>query len=562
MRKVQEFFSRFGYKKHPLTAEVLAEKLRVPPQQSLENSEFPSDPDEVKSWFLTHNAFGATDSIQTLLHALQQCNGTENSVDNRIAIMQHFEKPCVHALQSLDTRYLYLDFPLQDDAERAFATATTLCEEMAHGYKLALRDSLVNQNCLSKKASAEVISKIMEQLGRVALRHSMAYRQWPATLWQDANTLIQIVQQEGIASFYKRSQQPRIFDQYAHLCAFNILATGNFQAPELRGLFTDLTELVSQINFQRKPTGTSIEHYCIANNNPPTQTQFTRYNKKDNPLYFSTQVLIQQLHNRQLANENNIPSYLTHLDSAPDKPRRASARAIRDCAINAVTGLDDIYTVMSTMAQATDFESQYTNPAELVTQSELTQWNGQALLSQTENKNFGSGFVAENQSDSGIGLRLNRAGSSQVQVGELIAHSYGSSADERNWHIGVIKWLKTEQDKTLKLGVETISNHCKPVAIRRLLKGKTVSDTSIDGLLANYQPIDNKVPQLLLPAHTFKAGETVKLKDDDGIRQVKLIECIKHNSQFQSFAITQSGQLKLVTNPSVKESGTQVAASA
>ena len=89
MRKVQEFISRFSNKTHPSVV-ALAEKLNVPQQQAPEDSEFPSDPDAVKSWFLTHNAFGAADPVQTLLRALQQCNRTENTIDNRIAILQHF----------------------------------------------------------------------------------------------------------------------------------------------------------------------------------------------------------------------------------------------------------------------------------------------------------------------------------------------------------------------------------------------------------------------------------------------------------------------------------------
>jgi len=164
MRKVQEFISRFSNKIHP-SVTALAEKLTVPQQQAPEGSEFPSDPDGVKSWFLTHNAFGAADSVQTLLRALQQCNRTENTVDNRIAIMQHFEKPCVHALQSLDIRYLYLDFPLKDDAEIAFELANKLCEEMAYGYKLALSDNIINENNRDKKACAQVIERALEHLG-------------------------------------------------------------------------------------------------------------------------------------------------------------------------------------------------------------------------------------------------------------------------------------------------------------------------------------------------------------------------------------------------------------
>ena len=556
MRKVQEFISRFSNNTHPSVV-ALAEKLNVPQQQAHEGSEFPSDPDAVKSWFLTHNAFGAADPVQTLLRALQQCNRTENTIDNRIAILQHFEKPCVHALQSLDIRYLYLDFPLQEDAEIAFELANKLCEEMAYGYKLALSDSIKNQNNRDKKACAQVIDRALEHLGRIALRHSMIYRPWPVTIWADSNALIQIAQYEGNANIKYSSQRSDVVGQYAHLCAFHILATGNLQASELRGLYTDLISHTATIDFQRKPTGTSSDDYCIANHNPPTLVQFTRYNKKDKPLYFSTQALIRALKDTQHT-DNNAPAYHAHLS---DQPGRESARATRDNTISAVTGLEEIHNVMSIMPLASDFESQYTDPAELTAQNAPSHASEITLLLQTEDTNFGTSFVAENQSSSGIGLRVNEIGSSDVQIGGLIAHCYGNSKEALNWHVGVIKWLKTEQDRTLKLGVETISKHGKPVEVRRLIKGKTPSQTSTNALLANYQPIDNKVPQLILPAHAFKSGETVRITGDDGFRQVKLIECITQNSQFQSFAIVQNRKLKLVTSDGSRTaSGKQVAA--
>ena len=556
MRKVQEFISRFSNKTHPSVV-ALAEKLNVPQQQAPEDSEFPSDPDAVKSWFLTHNAFGAADPVQTLLRALQQCNRTENTVDNRIAIMQHFEKPCVHALQSLDIRYLYLDFPLQDDAEIAFELANKLCEEMAYGYKLALSDNIINENNRDKKACAKVIERALEHLGRTALRHSMIYRQWPVSIWTDSNALVQIAQYENSATIKHSAQRPDVVGQYAHLCAFHILATGKLQAFELRGLFTDLINHTTTIDFQRKPTGNSSDDYCIANSNPPTPVQFTRYNKKDKPLYFSTQSVIQALKDTQHTNKTT-PSYHAHLSS---QPGRESARATRDSTISAVTGLEEIHVAMSSTPLANDFESQYTDPAELTAQNTVSHANETTLLQQTEDTDFGTYFVAENQSKGGIGLRVDETGGSDVQIGELFAHCYGNSKEALNWHVGVIKWLKTEHDRTLKFGVETISRHGKPVEVRRLLKGKTPSQTPTNALLANYQPIDNKVPQLILPAHAFKAGETVRITGDDGFRQVKLIECITQNSQFQSFAIVQNRKLKLVTSDGSRTApGKQVAA--
>ena len=73
--------------------------------------------------------------------------------------------------------------------------------------------------------------------------------------------------------------------------------------------------------------------------------------------------------------------------------------------------------------------------------------------------------------------------------------------------------------------------------IHKLLKGDGQSRPPMEGLLANYQPIDCKARMLLLPLKLFKPGETVGYRDDLGFHLAKLTERVYLNGGFQCFAI-------------------------
>ena len=532
MRKVQEIFNRLGNKSQTIVAQ--SRLMQVPVQQVDENTNFPTDPAGVKSWLVTHNAFGENDSLHTLKSILEHCNRSPVSSQQRLEIMQQFEKSCARILQELDKQYLYRDFPLHEDSEAALAASIKLCEEMAYGYKLALCESTDNQKSLNINNRAHAISHALEHLSRQALRLSMVYRTWPDSIWQDAIALVQIAQLDRTENLINGTQPLSVIDQYAQLCSFYLLATGNFQINELRALFIDLSNQVSTVTFQTKPDANIDEQFCTVKNRPPTSVQLSQIEKSDKPLYFSLNSLVQDLKAIPEYRESP-PTYLKHLN-ASDQHSPAPALS-RDNNINAVTGLSEIHTLMGLMPPANDTEQQYTNPADLIQGNASSTQNIEQLLCQPDTSNVGTGFTAEKQSTDRMELRLCRSGSCQVQVGELIAHYYGESSDKLNWHIGIIDCLKTEENNSLKVGVKSIADHARAVNVCRVRNGKKQSDTSIAGVLSNYKTTSSRAAQLLLPAHSFKLGETVYFSDGTCTRLLRLAEVVSNNNRYQSFAV-------------------------
>ncbi len=554
MGKVQEAINRISRKTR--SRPDLAARLRIPAQQEHQSSLFPADPPEVKSWLVTHGAFNTSASVKTFTRALQHSNRTINSPSQRLLIMEHFEKPFAHTLQSLDSRYLYLDFPMPDDAENAFQMAAILCQEMAYGYKVALVDSIQGRGKLNTKQKQLAISSALQHLTRAALRHSQIYRDWPSDIWTDINTLLWLAKLDRIAAKLppqvKTADQPKqkplsIINQYAMLCALSTLNNNRYQALQLKGLFVSLSAHCSEVAFSNKPPahGSARAHvYCVGENNPPKQAQFCRYQQNDHLLYFSLEPLL-----AKLAHSVEDTTGIAHSEIVSDRMRR-DGRSPRASMITARSGLKDIYVAIRSAPPTDQIESQFTDLNELISSPDQPAFSVKHdILNCINGSAGGTEFLVDNQSENGLGLSLSGKADCQTQVGELIAHCYKNQSAEISWHFAIVRWLKTTHDKTLKLGIETITQHGNAVDVYRLIKSRDRSDAPVEGLLANCQLIDAKAKMLLLPRHQFKPGETVGYRDSNGFNIVKLIESVYPNGCFQCFAVISVSDDTSVSEP-------------
>lgn len=557
MGKIQDKIKRLNGKARPSAA--LADLLRIPAQQEHENSPLPIDPAGLKTWLVTQGfvnkgfASNGTDntaaSAKSLMRVLQHSNRTIITSAQRLLIMEQYEKPFATAMQTLDTQYLYFDFPLQANAEKSFQLAVTLCQEMAYGYKIALVDSIrgdgvFSREKLGKTKKIQAIKIALEHLSQMALRHSQVYRDWPKGFWRDVNALSGIAMHLGIAESTVSSDKnnttnkPAIINQYARLCALHIIDQKHYQPEQLRTLFMQLTMHASELIFHHKPQTQSGNQYSVGDDNPPVLNEF-RYQKDSdsNLLHFSLDALLGKI---DAAEGKNSTSGIHHHCNR----RRCESRAPRAGMITAESGLKEIHTLMKLTPPVENTESQFTDIRQLLQPDTAEVAPAQSdTLNSINTTDFGTTFDVIDESSNGFGLKSEDAGSCRLQNGELLAHCYRGKNNETSWHLAVIRWLKTYADNTLQLGVESISCHATAVDVVRLVKGERQVEKPMEALLVNYQPIDSKAKMLILPMHKYMAGETVGYLDHNGFQLVKLIEKVELAGNFQSFAISSVKQL-------------------
>ena len=561
MGKIQDAITKLNRKVRP--SATLAAQLRVPARQQHGNAQLPVDPASLKTWLATQNfankgftggnsGHNGTDNsaaaAKSLLRALQHNNRTINPPDQRLLIMEQFEKPFAVAMQALDTQYLYFDFPLQAHAEKSFQLAVTLCQEMAYGYKAVLVDSAQSDGIFSREKTGkadkiQAITTALEHLSQMALRHSQVYRDWPEELWLDINTLAGMAIHDGIAESRPgngkknntacRAPEPTIINQYARLCALQIIDRRQYQPDQLRTLFLQLTKHAGKVLFHGKPQQTEGRQYSVGDDRPPVLNEF-RYQRKYGAglQYFSLDALLGKIDSIE---EKSAESSIHH----QIKRSRCESRAPRSGMITAESGLKEIHTLIKLSPPTGKTESQFTNIHQLLQLDSTQGLPAQSdVLNSINTTDFGSTFVVENESANGFGLKWAGTASCKLQPGEILAHCYRGKDNETSWHLSVVRWLNTDADNTLRFGVESITRHANAVDVVRLIKGEQQIEEPVEGLLANYQPIDSKAKMLILPMQKYRAGETVGYRDHNGFQLVKLIEKVNLAGNFQCFAIS------------------------
>lgn len=577
MSKLQAALAKIGTTARP----ALADNLHLP---ALTNNVGESDQDEnvagqgtilpgnaadIKKWLIVQNAVNSTAGrnrcgadANTLLKILQHNNRSTCTSVDRMHIMEVFQKPFTQVMQRLDAQYLYFDFPLAQDSEQAFWFASTLCQEMAFGYKRVVADLLEHQQRNSKFAVInrkntkikrwEAIRSAIKYLTLQALRYALLNRDWPAKLWQDLSTLHNIsiqdrsntIEDPAGASFY---QPVTIEQQYASLCALSVLHQNQLLAEDVRSLFLkickyahwiSLHESVQPVSQQRTIYSVGIGGPMLFNN--PAQDDSTVYDLH----YFSLDILLEKLH----ADDDLDTTY-----RLSDHNQRNQPRAERSAIIAVATGLPDIHTKISLTPPSEYTESQFTDLMHLLSHNDnnalmhVNALNQIDVLNQTDTTDCNTLFEVENEGTDGFGLKWTGMGSCTIQIGELLAHNYEhtgyqqlsrqSHELENSWHLSVVRWLHTDADGILRLGVESLSHHTKAVSIKRLTGSKHSAQSIVEGLLLNYQPIDSKAQMLILPRQHYKAGESVACRDDRNIYTTQLVECIEISAQYQCFAI-------------------------
>ena len=86
--------------------------------------------------------------------------------------------------------------------------------------------------------------------------------------------------------------------------------------------------------------------------------------------------------------------------------------------------------------------------------------NAETKQYQTDN------WLIINESAKGMMINNKDKFNNKAQVGELVSIRRQSKNRSERWSIGVIRWLKSNQDKSLQMGIETLNPNCTAVGIR------------------------------------------------------------------------------------------------
>lgn len=141
-----------------------------------------------------------------------------------------------------------------------------------------------------------------------------------------------------------------------------------------------------------------------------------------------------------------------------------------------------------------------------------------------------------NESDGGVGLKIDSPTSGCPSIGDLIG--IRPLGGNERWEIGAVRWLTASEEGRVSIGVEKLSYS------PRLVELKTVENPLIEpGMEAGATPLAEALflprvdehgmaSSLILPSNLFSAGKLLDLHDSSVIYRTRLTSVVEQNAEW------------------------------
>jgi len=141
-----------------------------------------------------------------------------------------------------------------------------------------------------------------------------------------------------------------------------------------------------------------------------------------------------------------------------------------------------------------------------------------------------------NVSAGGYCLHWDSALPSRALVGDLISICEKEPDNTFQWRVGVIRWMQYTREHGLEIGVQILSPKVISCEVQRIERKN--EDPFKCLMLPGIKPIQQP-STLLLPAHAFRRGNTLKIHVHDRDIEVKLGTVREHTGSFTQFQFSQ-----------------------
>ena len=538
MGKVQDTISRIG--RRSTTRAHVDIALQVPEQRPATADSFATDPEQVSRYIKNLAARENGASKADLVRALQHSNRLQNTPAARLQIARLFEPAVRRSVTDLTAGFSGVELPYPASAVTDFEHATTLLGEMAASYKVILLDVLRRRGHLPRKHRLPVIYQAMKHLSECGFRFSQSHRPWPEKMWRDLNTLYLCAEREqGVDTILHQGNNPVTIRQlYCQCCAF-ACCSGAHLPPHYHtrlyrslGSHSHIVNLTDSADVHNADTLFSI---ALDSAHPPCSARFSRYQPGQVVRYFDLGPLFDLLPISETGVEYDGTDTTAPGNPAVDHTfvsqigkvtnaatlRRRHARSVRQTLLHTEAGIKEIHASL--------------HPA-----------SGKAALDNADARNYGTQWIIENRSKGGLGLRWTGQGNCRVNVGELIAHCEQANRDSHanlHWHVGIVRWIRTDGKDELLCGVETIANYAAAAITSKVTSAQAIDTPSVtEALLLNEHPATNRPPMLLVPKDLYRIGEQLELQISYSRRFVKLVENFPLAGNFNCFGFQTAAQ--------------------
>jgi len=141
-------------------------------------------------------------------------------------------------------------------------------------------------------------------------------------------------------------------------------------------------------------------------------------------------------------------------------------------------------------------------------------------------------FILHDESEDGLCIITKEQNISMLQNGQIIGLHYSQDTQNNAWQIGIIRWLKHNDDKTISIGLQILAPEALTIAVKIADENATKLQRGL--LLPNISSA--AIPStVILPAMHFTRNSKLRVFYEDNTAHIALVSPININNHFYQF---------------------------
>jgi hypothetical protein len=539
-----------------------------------------TDPKDARAWLASLPLADAGESARDIYQALYTLNRLALAPHTRLELMELYREPVSTVSSVLQHQFGGLAMPLPAEMRQMAEFIRQLQLEMAIGYKCAIQDLDAARISWGRKNQIVLASeRAMLYLGQALLRSYQVYMPQPAGVWTEIHTLFRYAgEQEHLAQPVDTAEgagDTTILQRYQQILLLGLCSPYQLPQNECNHINAFLEEWADQAVIGDElnvhdPAGHFLINLALDAPPVPLAQHKGAVSSAPELRVLNTLELARTVHglSKRLEEGESAKAigFSEELSEASVRemlrrmikfwgltPQRKFARTQTRGHLSVCTGINALHFFGSggkpfappvdppkesqvTARKPTQTDKSPDDPkAKPAPKSAATprqgppKWLAETKLPTPESYPVDRWRL---QDESARGLLLVREGEmlGQLRVGDVLGMQSGGGPG--NWHVGVIRWIKSPQPRRVEMGVERLAPKVSPVALRASASPKQPTPY-VQGLLLPAMPVLQRPAALLAPRGLYETGRSLEIVvGNDPSRTVRPVKLLERTATF------------------------------
>ena len=521
----------------------------------------------LKQWLIELPTGNNHKAAQIFIEQVQTINASRYPVHERIQLLDTLRPTARQLLLSLKQHTKKAIIPLGRRGQEAYNLSQQLLEVMATGYKIVFSDliALNSHKEHDELQLREALYIVIQYLSRQLIEAYLVYAPEPEGIWHELHQLYLYSEERGINSLPLDDPYPdfSLPMHYTIDLAYKRILMLALVEPRhmMQGEADDIFYLVSAW------TGAC---HLLPIDNTPIENEYAVDMASDKPPRFVAPDISWNAVNARIIDLAEVKQRLeiqlqrflrTSLSTIDDNekqslvarhqrdmllrlteawngtPSRATERQPIRNQVQLATGLSASHYYLSSGDIFTPeldelkLKTEEIEPTVFATAYETAMQKDSFHLNKSYNIRP---WWQHNTSESGTALACTTdCENTHVKVGEIVAYRDQHEATS-HWKLGVVRWLRSDPDNGLDLGIMNLSNSAVPIAIKGL-KGPGYGTDYFRGLLIPKQVSLQQTRSILVPASVYDVHSELAVNMKQRLFYIRFKSLLRSTNEFSQF---------------------------